>query len=270
MSDDFPSRSASTFWDSLDPRYQLILCDIWGVVHDGTRLYPAVPERLAQWRAQGRFIVLITNAPRTADDVARQLRMLGLSADHWDAIVTSGEAGIAALAALGEPVGFLGTAADRAILEGRGLRIAEADFAHLACTGLDEWRAQVEQYADDLDRWAERGVVMHCLNPDRLVLRGGVAEACAGALADLYEAKGGEVRWFGKPYPPIYEHALALAGHRPADRVLAIGDGLRTDMLGAAAMGFDAVYVNSGVDSALGEREWPGDWRPLAEVAGFA
>lgn len=255
-----------SFWNRLDPRYRLVLCDIWGVVHDGVALQPGVTDRLHQWRSEGRFVILLTNAPRTASDVERQLVGLGLPRDCWDAIVTSGEAGIAALKALGAPAGFIGTSDDRAVLEGRGVLLADEGFTDLACTGLDEDRPEPPQYRAQLERLAAAGVRMHCLNPDRMVVRGGMPEACAGALADAYEALGGEVAWYGKPFQPIYRHALHVAGEPRPDRVLAVGDGIQTDMLGAATMGFDAVLVSC---------EAPGDvcglpgWRPLAVVEGL-
>ena len=266
-----------SFWDSLDPRYRLILCDIWGVVHDGVNLYPGAASRLEQWRGEGRCIVLLTNAPRTEAAVERQLQQIGLAHHCWDAVATSGEAGIEALLALGAPVGFVGTVADREILEGRGIRIAEAeDFTDLACTGLEEARPDPQQYRPELERWVERDVHLHCLNPDRLVVRGGVPEACAGAIADLYQMLGGRVTWYGKPYPPIYEHALHRAGDPPKDEVLAIGDGLQTDILGAARMGFDTVFVSGGIHAGepfpenFAEQNGLGDWRPVAVVDGLA
>src|SRR5437588_2085920 len=145
------------FWDALDPKYRLILCDIWGVVHDGVKLYPGATERLAQWRREGRCVVLITNAPRTEDAVEAQLARIRLPREAYDAVATSGEAGIEALLALGRSVGFVGTAGDREILEGRGVRIAEdEDFADLACTGVSEARPRPEDYHADLERWVER------------------------------------------------------------------------------------------------------------------
>jgi HAD superfamily hydrolase (TIGR01459 family) len=266
-----------TSLDSLDPKYRLILCDIWGVVHDGVTLYPGAVERICAWRSEGRNVVLITNAPRTADAVTRQLARIGLPRDCWDAIATSGEAGIEALIALADPVGFVGTAGDREILEGRGVRIADDEgFTDLACTGVTEQRPRPEDYWPDLERWAERDVHMHCLNPDRVVMRGGEIEACAGAIADLYEQLGGRVTWYGKPHPTIYRHALHLAGDPPADEVLAIGDGLQTDMLGAARMGFDAIFVSGGIHAGepfpedFGDRYGVRDWRPIATVEGLA
>jgi HAD superfamily hydrolase (TIGR01459 family) len=263
--------------DALDPRYRLMLCDVWGVVHDGVTLYPGAAARLRQWRGEGRFVILITNAPRTADAVTRQLERIGLPRDCWDGIATSGEAGIEALNALGEPVGFVGTAGDRAILEGRGVRIADDEsFTDLACTGVTDERPLPEQYCSDLDQWSSRGVRMHCLNPDRVVMRGGVLEACAGAIADLYEQLGGRVTWYGKPHETIYRHALHLAGDPPAGEVLAVGDGLQTDILGAARMGFDAIFVSGGIHSGepfpadFASRYGVGEWRPVAVVEGLA
>jgi HAD superfamily hydrolase (TIGR01459 family) len=265
------------YWASLDPKYRLILCDVWGVVHDGVRLYPGAAERLRQWRADGRCVVLITNAPRTAVAVEQQLARIGLARDAFDFVATSGEAGIDALLALRAPVGFVGTASDRQILEGRGVRIADdQSFTNLACTGTEESRPNPQQYRGDLDRWAERDVHMHCLNPDRVVVRGGVPEACAGAIADIYEQIGGRVTWYGKPHAAIYEHALRRAGNPPKDEVLAVGDGLQTDILGAARMGFDTVFVSGGIHAGeafpedFDERYGLDGWRPVAVVDGLA
>jgi len=263
--------------DALDPKYRVILCDIWGVVHDGVSLYPGAAARLCQWRHQSRTVILITNAPRTADAVTGQLGRIGLPNDCWDGIATSGDAGIEALNGLAQPVGFVGTAGDRAILQGRGVRIADGDnFTDLACTGITEERPLPEEYCADLERWAARDVHMHCLNPDRVVMRGGVLEACAGAIADLYEQLGGRVTWYGKPHATIYRHALHLAGDPPPSFVLAVGDGLQTDMLGAARMGFDAIFVSGGIH--IGEpfpadfaaRHGLGEWHPVAVVEGLA
>jgi HAD superfamily hydrolase (TIGR01459 family) len=260
----------------LDPKYRLILCDIWGVVHDGVTLYPGASERLLQWREQGRCVALITNAPRTADAVEQQLARLGLPREGYDFVVTSGEAGIEALAALGRPVGFLGWASDRDILETRGVRISDLnDFAELACTGLAEGRSDPLQYREDIEHWVERDVELHCLNPDRVVIRGGAAEACAGAIAELYEGRGGRVIWYGKPHAAIYRHALHRADNPPPSEVLAVGDGLQTDILGAARMGFDAVFLSGGIHagepfpSDFAERNGIADWTPLATVAGL-
>ena len=265
------------YWDTLDPKYRLILCDVWGVVHDGVELYRGATERLAKWRGEGRCVVLLTNAPRTEDAVEQQLTRIGLPREAYDAIATSGEAGIAALNALEKPVGFIGTAGDREVLESRGLRIAEGDdFVDLACTGIREGEPDPEQYRAELERLADRDVHLHCLNPDRLVVRGGVPEACAGALADIYQMLGGRVTWYGKPFPAIYKHALGRAGDPPKDEVLAVGDSLQTDILGAARMGFDTVFVTGGIHAGepfpedFAERNGLGQWRPVAVVDSLA
>jgi HAD superfamily hydrolase (TIGR01459 family) len=266
----------SPFWRSLDPKYRAIFCDVWGVVHDGVHLYPHAIERLREWREQGRQVILVTNAPRTVDSVAAQLERIGLLPDCWDGIATSGEAGIAGLLEVGGPVGFIGNPADRAVLESRGIQIVTDGFSHLACTGIDGVRIHAEDYRGELDCCLEAEVTLHCLNPDRIVIRAGVEEDCAGAIADLYEAMGGRVEWYGKPHAHIYEHALHLAGDPPIAEVLAVGDSLRTDVLGAARMGFDTVFVAGGIHRgetippSFAEENGLGDWRPVAIVDGLA
>jgi HAD superfamily hydrolase (TIGR01459 family) len=259
------------YLDSLDPKYRLILCDIWGVVHDGVHLYTGAADRLWQWKDEGRCVGLITNAPRTADAVEQQLARIGLPDDAYDFVATSGEAGIEALNALGQPVGFVGTPADREILESRGVQIAQnQNFVELACTGLTKARPNPKDYLPDLEHWVERDVHMHCLNPDR------VPEACAGAIADIYQSLGGRVTWYGKPHKSIYLHALQRAGNPPAGEVLAIGDGLQTDMLGAARMGFAAVFVSGGIHAGesfpddFATQYGLGSWAPLAAVVGLS
>jgi HAD superfamily hydrolase (TIGR01459 family) len=262
--------------DALPERYRLILCDIWGVVHDGIALYPGSAERLFRWKGEGRTVVLITNAPRTAEAVEAQLGRIGLPRDCWDGIATSGEAGIAALLEVGAPVGFIGTPGDKEVLEGRGIVLAESDFSDLACTGIDGVRIHAEDYRPALDHCLAAGVTLHCLNPDRIVIRGGVQEDCAGAIADLYEAMGGRVEWYGKPHAHIYEHAMHLAGDPPLESVVAIGDSLRTDVLGAARFGLDVIYVAGGIHRgepfpvSFAAENGLGDWRPVAIVDGLA
>lgn len=262
--------------DEVDDSYTVILCDIWGCIHDGVNLYPGAAGRLRKWREEDKTIILITNAPRTAGVVAAQLRRLGLDDRIWDGIATSGEAAISRLRQAERPVGFIGTAADRETLAGRGVRIADrSDFHELACAGLDGVRRTVDQYEHELRRIAERDVLMHCMNPDRIVIRGGVAEACAGALADRYLELGGSVEWYGKPYPAIYRHAMQLAGNPRPHEVLAIGDSLQTDMIGAARMGFDCVFVAGGIHrgetipTGFAAKNGLGEWQPVAVVDGL-
>ena len=259
-------------WNGLDPKYRVILCDIWGVVHDGVNLYPNATERLREWREQGRKVILITNAPRPADAVEAQLLRIGLPRDCWDSVSTSGEAGIAVIKTLHHPTGFLGTRDDREILEAHGLLFVEDGFTDLAVTGLDDERDNVEEYRRELEAWVDRDVLFHCFNPDRIVIHGGVPEPCAGALADVYEGLGGRVEWYGKPHHAIYDYAMSIAGNPPKEAVLTVGDALITDMLGAARQGYDAVFVQGGIhggepfqaDFAL--QYDLGDWAPVAVV----
>jgi HAD superfamily hydrolase (TIGR01450 family) len=262
--------------DRLDPKYRLILSDIWGVVHDGGRLLPGVIDRFEQFKGEGRTIILLTNAPRPASTVQAHLDQLGLSRSLYEAVSSSGEAGIAGLLDLGQPVGFMGTEDDCDDLLRRGVEIVVDGFSELACTGLDERSDEPEAYRARLRTLAERGVRMHCLNPDRVVIHLGNLEACAGALADIYEEMGGAVAWYGKPHRPIYEHARSLAGDPPTEAMLAIGDGLQTDMLGAARFGIDAVYVSHGIHAGepvpadFAARHGLGDWAPILTVEGLA
>ena len=258
---------------ALSAPYSTILCDIWGVIHDGGELLPGAADRLAEWKRAGKTIILVTNAPRPASTVQAGLDALGLQRATYDAITSSGEAGVAALTDPPRQVGFLGTRDDRADLIAHGVELADRDFSEVACTGLDVERYNPSDYREQFEAWAAQDVLFHCLNPDREVIRCGLREACAGALADLYEALGGRVAWYGKPDAPIYAHALALAGHPPRSEVLAIGDGPVTDMLGAARFGIDAIFISHGIHagapfpSDFADRHGLGDWRPLATLA---
>ena len=254
---------------ALPERYRLILCDLWGCVHDGWNIFPGVVDLLRNWKDEGRTILFLTNAPRTATAIQRQLDALRLPTGLHDGIVTAGEAGAAAL--LGKPVGFCGTPDDRADLEARGLTFLDDGYSELAMAGIASGET-VPDYTDDLARWLAADVLMHCLNPDRIVIHQGERMVCAGALADAYEALGGRVCWYGKPHPSVYDYALDLAGSPRKEQVLAIGDGLQTDMLGAAKCGIDAVFVQGGIHagepfpSDFARRHGLGDWHPAAVV----
>ncbi|MBB3763638.1 TIGR01459 family HAD-type hydrolase [Sphingomicrobium lutaoense] len=259
--------------DELPDRYSTILCDVWGVIHDGGRLYPGVCERFARWREEGRTLVILTNAPRPADRVERGLERMGLDRSLWKALTSSGQAGIEALTHPVRPVGFCGLREDFEDLEAHGVCFASAQEPHdeIALTGLDEQRDRVSQYDADLDDWLQRGMTLHCLNPDRIVVHRGERVVCAGALADEYERRGGKAIWYGKPEAPIFDHALQLAGNPPLDEVVMIGDGPHTDMLGACRKGIDAIFVRGGIQEGE-EYDWSeefGDWRPLMTVSGL-
>jgi len=250
--------------DALPARYRLVLCDLWGCVHDGYQLLPGAEDRLRRWHREGRRTLFVTNAPRSAHAIRAQLERLRLSPDLYDGIVTAGEVGIAALK--GRPVGFCGTAADRADLIAAGLEFSDAGFTELACAGLSSGET-VDDYRERLRGWAEQDVLLHCLNPDRVVIHGSERMICAGALADAYEAMGGRTAWYGKPYPTTYDYALHLAGDPPKNEVVAVGDGLNTDVLGAARYGLDCVYVAGGIHAGepYPEDLTPG-WRPIMTV----
>ncbi|WP_265570620.1 TIGR01459 family HAD-type hydrolase [Sphingomicrobium nitratireducens] len=257
--------------DDLDPRYRTVLCDVWGVIHDGARLFDGVAGRFERWHREGRKVIILTNAPRPADRVERELEAMGLSPDHWDALTSSGQAGIEALTHPPRPVGFAGTRADFEDLEAHGVRFATAQQPHdeIALTGLDEYRYEVADYAGELEEWRMRDMLLHCLNPDRIVVHRGQRLVCAGALADAHAANGGRVRFYGKPEAPIFEHALALAGNPPREEAVMVGDGPMTDMLGACRMGLDAVFVRGGIQEGE-DYEWGaefGDWRPIMTVS---
>lgn len=246
--------------DALPGRYRLILCDLWGCVHDGYRLLPGALERLQRWRSDGRTVLFVTNAPRTSRAIRAQLDRLQLPRDLYAGIVTAGEVGATAL--LGRPVGFCGTSADRDDLQAFGLTFIDEGFTELACAGLASGET-VEDYRQAIARWREADVLLHCLNPDRVVIHGNERMVCAGALADAYQALGGRTCWYGKPYPTTYDHALRLAGSPPREAVVAVGDGLRTDIAGATEYGIDSVYVAGGVDQ--GEK-LPNGARPILVV----
>ncbi|WP_343347148.1 TIGR01459 family HAD-type hydrolase [Sphingomicrobium sp. XHP0239] len=258
--------------DDLPERYSTILCDVWGVLHDGARLFPGTVDRLSRWKDEGRTIVVITNAPRPADRVIADLEAMGLSSDLWDGLMSSGQAGIEALTDPPRAVGFEGSRFDHVDLIAHGVTIAEPgeEVAEIALTGLDEHRASVAEYEAEIARWVERGLLVHCLNPDRIVMHRGREVVCAGAIADEVAARGGRVQFYGKPHRPIYEQALKLAGGPDPANVVMVGDNPATDMLGAARMGMAGVLVGSGVSNA--GHDWGAEfenWRPMMTVEGL-
>lgn len=258
---------------------RVVLCDVWGCLHDGVAAFPGAMAALGRWRAEGRIIVLVTNAPRPRIAIARQITVIGVAPDSYDALVTSGDAGLAFVRGRGGDCALIGTAADRAAL-------AEAGFvptAHgaepiVVCTGFDGRRATIDDYMPELEAMRARGAAMACFNPDRAVIHGGATILCAGLIADRYAEMGGAVTFTGKPFAPIYDRAFALASRQagrtlgPADAI-AIGDGIATDMAGAAAQGMRFLFVSdgierqaivrSGIDAVLAEA------RDLHDLGGF-
>jgi HAD superfamily hydrolase (TIGR01459 family) len=239
----------------LGGRYSAWLVDIWGVMHNGRRAFPDAVAATRAFRKQGGIVVLLSNSPRPSPSVQEQLRHLGVPDDAYDAAVTSGDLTRHELAKhAGETVYHLGPARDRPIFHGLPVKLGTAEEATLiVCSGLfDDETETPGDYAEQLSKLAARKLPMICANPDHLVERGDRLVYCAGALAALYGRAGGSVVYAGKPYAPIYRLALAtigrLAGREvPRSEVLAIGDGVNTDIAGAAAIGINSVFVASGL-----------------------
>jgi HAD superfamily hydrolase (TIGR01459 family) len=234
-------------------RFDSLLCDVWGVIHNGRESFPEACAALARWRAQIGPVILISNAPRPAEAVARQLDGLDVPRGSWSAIVTSGDVSRSLLAARAPGPAFrIGPAKDDPLYDGLGLEFASVETAaFIACSGPNDEDVETpEDYRAVLTLAAGRGLSMICANPDLVVQRGDALIYCAGALAKLYEAIGGEVIWAGKPYAPIYDLAYEMAGRPERNRVLAIGDGLLTDLTGAREQGLDALFVADGVHAA--------------------
>jgi HAD superfamily hydrolase (TIGR01459 family) len=236
------------------------LMDIWGVIHNGVAPFAPACEACTQFRLAGGTVLLLSNAPRPAESVAAQLDRIGVPRFAYDSILSSGDAARALVAPFaGKPVFHLGPERDLALFDGLGITLSAADAAEvICCTGLfDDEIETPDDYADMLAGLAARKLPMICANPDLTVARGDRIIYCAGALAADYEKLGGNVTYAGKPYLPIYDMAFArieeLKGKAvPRDRILAIGDGITTDIMGAAAAGLDSVYVASGVHAPGG------------------
>ena len=231
--------------------YDALICDVWGVVHDGVRPHPAAVEALQRFRAAHGKVVLLSNAPRPPADIALHLEQIGVPADCYDAIVTSGGAAredIARRTAFG-PLALmhLGPERDCNLYSGLDVELVGPDKAALVlCSGLtDDETETVEDYRPTLTALRGRGLTMICANPDLVVPRGGRILYCAGAIARAYEEMGGEVLYYGKPHPAIYKETLAAAG--APGRPLVVGDGLLTDIRGANRAGIDALFVVHGV-----------------------
>ncbi|MEL7542922.1 MAG: TIGR01459 family HAD-type hydrolase [Pseudomonadota bacterium] len=272
---------------TLAANYDAWLCDIWGVVHNGREPFAAAAEALVAYRAEGGTVVLITNAPRPNTEIAEQLVHYRLPDTAYDAIVTSGDVTRHLIAErAGQPIFHLGPERDRPVFEGLDVTLVDAGSAELIVnTGLfDDYTETPEDYRERLMAFYERGVPMICANPDLLVERGEEIVHCAGGLAVLYEEIGGEVIYAGKPHLPIYDlcrdRICTARGELPGnDRILAIGDGLKTDVRGAHAAGIDCLFVPSGIhlqpgqqrDQATLDSLFDGaDKKPVAAINGLS
>ncbi len=245
---------------ALAPAYDGFILDLWGVVHDGTAPFPGVLNCMEKLIGAGKRLVLLSNAPRRADDVKRRIAALGVPEGLYHGVMSSGEEAWQYLyrrddpfyAALGRRCLHVGSDRDLEIRETLDLAFvdmpAAADF--ILNTGPAGWEDSIEDYAPILHAARQRDLPMVCANPDLVVIHGGRPALFAGALAEQYEAIGGRVRWHGKPHPSVYDSCLELLGIADRRRLLAIGDSLRTDIAGAANAGIDSLLIAGGVHAA--------------------
>ena len=238
--------------------YDVLLCDVWGVIHNGREAFPQACAALADWRATHGAVILISNSPRPSIGVVAQMDELGVPREAWSAVVTSGDVTRVLLAERRPAkVYAIGPERDAPLYEGLDLDFAPLeDATFLSCTGLvDDETETPEDYRPMLARAAARGLEMICANPDIVVQRGDRIIPCGGALAELYVALGGRAIMAGKPHAPIYDRCLAVAedilgGPVDRGRVLAVGDGLATDVAGANRQGLDVLFIGGGIHGA--------------------
>lgn len=241
-------------------QYDGFILDLWGVLHDGSGPYPGVHAALTRLKAAGKRIVVLSNAPRRAELVARRMSEIGLPPVLYDGVHSSGEEVWQCLlrrdepfyAALGRRCYHIGPPRDQGAAEGTDVvtveSVAEAEF--ILNTGPWGWEATTEAYEDILRTAQARDLPMVCANADLVVVHQGRQMFCAGALAQRYEELGGRVRWHGKPYLSVYTTCFELLGIADRRRILAVGDSLRTDIAGANNAGIDSILVTSGIHAA--------------------
>lgn len=249
-------------------RYDAVLCDLWGCLHNGVTPFPAAVSALQTYRAKGGKVVLLTNAPRPKSSVIKQLDGMGVPRDAWDEVVTSGDAAQYAMltGAVGRKLHHIGAAKDMpfftdfsddlakvAASEPPFTLVSITDAEGIVCTGLtDDLTQTPDDYRGTLLMAKTLGLPMLCANPDIVVHWGDKLLYCAGALAQAFEKIGGKALYFGKPHPPIYDLArrrLGLLGLRDDAAILAIGDGITTDIQGAMSENLDAIFITGGIDS---------------------
>ena len=259
---------------ALAPGYDAVLSDVWGVIHNGIAAFPAASDALARFRQNGGAVVLISNAPRPGAQVMRMLDRMGVPHAAYDGIVTSGDVTRDYVAKHpGEPVLLIGPERDHSIFTGLDAPFRPLEEArYVICSGLyDDETETPDDYRDLLAQIRARNLFMLCANPDVVVERGDRLIYCAGALADRYAELGGEVYYAGKPYRPLYDMALekvaaARGAAVPLERVLAIGDSVRTDLKGATDLGVDCLFMTAGIHAEeLGHRDDP-DLAALGDI----
>jgi len=255
------TRIIDSFTD-ISGEYDVAFVDLWGCMHDGIRALPDAVAAMQRYRAAGGIVILVTNSPRPWDSVARQIHDLGVTEDAWDAIATSGDSARAAMyrGAVGSDIWFMGESPrdddffkPLKIIENpveiRQVPLEEAEG--IICCGPFDPLADVDVNRPAFLYAKQKGLKLLCANPDIVVDRGDVREWCAGALARLYTEMGGESLYFGKPHPPIYDLArrrLAALTDAPSDpRIIAIGDGIGTDVLGGVQEDLDVLFITGGL-----------------------
>jgi len=238
--------------------YSLILCDIWGVVHNGNNIYPEAVNTLLAYLEAGGNICLITNAPRRSEAIRDYLLNMGVAPDICNTIVSSGDCSYSWLSSIVDrPLFHIGPEKDNSLFVGLDLKkVNEFECLECICTGFfNEYIESISDYQKILETLLERGIVIHCANPDLYVNKGSVRLPCAGLIAQSYSQMGGKVVYFGKPHHYIYDLALETANQSmrktvSKDSILAIGDGLNTDIAGASNFGIDSFFIINGVHEA--------------------
>ncbi len=242
-------------------RYDALFVDLWGCVHDGVKALPEAVTALQAYRARGGIVVLVTNSPRARGGVEKQLVSFGVPDDAWDSIATSGDSARAAMyqGVVGSRVWFVGEPRDTRFFDPLNIienpvQITQVDLDQaegIVCTGPFDPLADPDALRPQLLYAKQKGLQFLCANPDIVVDRGETREWCAGALARLYTEMGGESLYFGKPHPPIYDLARRrLAAIKPGisdQAILAIGDGIHTDVLGAMGEDIDSLFITGGL-----------------------
>ena len=244
---------------ALAPRYEALICDVWGVIHNGREAFPGVVDCLTKARAAKKLVLLLSNAPRPSEPIKVQLESFGVPRAAYDGVVTSGDLTQSLFAertAGGRPFRVLhvGPERDLPLFEGFNVaRVSLEEAEAIVCTGpYDDTTERPEDYRDLWAKARARHLQLICANPDLVVQRGDQLVYCAGALGKLYEEMGGEVLYLGKPHLPVYDFVARrlaeIAGRAvPKSKWLAIGDGLKTDILGATRAGLDALLITGGV-----------------------
>jgi HAD superfamily hydrolase (TIGR01459 family) len=244
---------------TLADKYDALLCDVWGVLHNGKQGYPGVADALRKYRAQGGKVLLLSNAPRPSTQLPAMLNNLGITDASYDGILTSGDATRTFISGhtLGTKCYAIGPGRDNNLFDDTGVEQVSAEEAEfIVVTGpFNDEEEGPEDYRAPFAPLVERGLPFVCANPDLVVERGPRHIYCAGSLAKLYEDLGGKVIYFGKPHGPIYDVArrrlAEIAGHEIDDRhILAVGDGINTDIKGAAGAGIDALFITGGIAAA--------------------